>query len=119
MLVAGECMDASGDLEFPIGGVRHALLVDRHGHDEGTVLFRQAKNKVKARVVLGSERPQNRLFTVGGNWLQRREYRAVADDLKSLDDVTVESVRAVLGRYPLSRVTTITVGPRKDVRPPG
>ena len=66
-----------------------------------------------------SERPQNRLFNVGGNWLQRHEYRTVADDLKSLDDVTVVSVRDVLKRYPLSRVTTITVGPRKDVRKPG
>jgi hypothetical protein len=74
---------------------------------------------VKARVVLGSERPQNRLFNVGGNWLQRHEYRAVADDLKSLDEVTIASVREVLKQYPLSRTTTITVGPRKDVRAPG
>ena len=48
---------------------------------------------MKARVVLGSERPQSRLFNVGGNWLQRREYRTVADDIKSLDDVTVEQIR--------------------------
>ena len=37
---------------------------------------------MKARVVLSSERPQSRLFNVGGNWLQRREYRTVADDLR-------------------------------------
>ncbi len=80
--------------------------------------LRQAKNKVKARVVLGSERPQNRLFNVGGNWLQRHEYRTVADDLKSLDDVAIASVGSVLRRFPLSRITTITVGPRADVRPP-
>jgi predicted Zn-dependent peptidase len=80
--------------------------------------LRQAKNKVKARVVLGSERPQNRLFNVGGNWLQRREYRTVADDLAALDEVSVESVRAVLERFPFSRGTTITVGPREKVRQP-
>jgi predicted Zn-dependent peptidase len=85
------------------------------GEDE----LRQAKNKVKSRVVLSSERPQNRLFNVGGNWLQRREYRAVADDLKSLDDVTIGDVNAVLEKFPLSRYTTITVGPRKDVKRPG
>jgi predicted Zn-dependent peptidase len=79
--------------------------------------LRQAKNNVKARVVLGSERPQNRLFNVGGNWLQRREYRTVADDLKSLDDVTVADIRAVLKKYPLSACSTITVGPLKDVKP--
>jgi predicted Zn-dependent peptidase len=81
--------------------------------------LRQAKNKVKARVVLSSERPQSRLFNVGGNWLQRREYRAVADDLKSLDDVTIGDLTAVMKRFPLSRYTTITVGPRKDVKRPG
>jgi predicted Zn-dependent peptidase len=80
--------------------------------------LQQAKNKVKARVVLGSERPQNRLFNVGGNWLQRREYRTVADDLKSLDDVTLDDLQAVLRKFPLTRYTTITVGPRKDVRWP-
>ena len=80
--------------------------------------LRQAKNKVKARVVLGSERPQNRLFNVGGNWLQRREYRTVADDLKALDAVTVDDLQAVLRKFPLSRYSTITVGPRKEVRRP-
>ena len=80
--------------------------------------LRQAQNKVKARVVLSSERPQSRLFNVGGNWLQRREYRAVADDLKALDEVTVDDLHAVLRKFPLSRYTTITVGPRKDVRRP-
>lgn len=78
--------------------------------------LRQAKNKVKARVVLGSERPQNRLFNVGGNWLQRREYRTVADDIRSLDAVTIDQIRTVLKKFPLTVASTVTVGPRKDVR---
>ena len=76
------------------------------------------RRSIQARVVLSSERPQSRLFNVGGNWLQRREYRAVADDLKSLDAVTVQDLESLLRKLPLSRYTTITVGPRKDVRPP-
>jgi predicted Zn-dependent peptidase len=80
--------------------------------------LRQAKNKVKARVVLSSERPQSRLFNLGGNWLQRREYRSVADDLKSLDDVALSDIAGVLKKYPLSRYTAIAVGPRTDVRQP-
>jgi len=80
--------------------------------------LQQAKNKVKARVVLGSERPSNRLFNLGGNWLQRREYRAVADDLHALDDVTLRDLHEVLQKFPLARHTTITVGPCKDVRLP-
>jgi len=78
----------------------------------------QAKNKVKARVVLSSERPRSRLFNVGGNWLQRREYRTVADDLDVIDRVTVDDIRAVLAEYPLSACSTVTVGPLQEVRPP-
>jgi predicted Zn-dependent peptidase len=79
---------------------------------------RQAKNKVKARVVLSSERPRSRLFNVGGNWLQRREYRTVANDLDALDAVTLDDIRAVVKKFPLSQHSTITVGPLKTVRWP-
>ena len=74
----------------------------------------QAKSKVKARVVLGSERPRNRLFNLGGNWLQRGEYRSVADDLASVDAVTLDEVHQVLATYPLSKNTTVTIGPLDD-----
>ncbi len=74
----------------------------------------QAQNKVKARVVLGSERPRNRLFNVGGNWMQRSEYRSVADDLAAVDAVTLDDVHRVLAQYPLTRSTTVTIGPLKD-----
>jgi predicted Zn-dependent peptidase len=78
----------------------------------------QAKSKVKARVVLGSERPRNRLFAVGGNWLQRREYRSVADDLTSVAAVTLDEIQDVLREFPLSTNTTLTIGPLEDVSRP-
>lgn len=73
--------------------------------------LQQAQSKVKARVVLGSERPRNRLFNVGGNWLQRGEYRSVADDLAAVEAVTLEDVQRVLTQYPLTRNTMVTIGP--------
>jgi predicted Zn-dependent peptidase len=76
--------------------------------------LRQAQSKVKARVVLGSERPRNRLFNVGGNWMQRSEYRSVADDLASVDAVTLDDIHRVLATYPLTRCTTATIGPLAD-----
>jgi predicted Zn-dependent peptidase len=78
--------------------------------------LKQAKNKVKARVVLSSERPRSRLFNLGGNWLQRHEYRTVANDIEALDGVTQSDIRAVLKRYPLTAYSTITVGPLEKVR---
>lgn len=80
--------------------------------------LRLAKNKLKSRIVLSSERPQSRLFNVGGNWLQRREYRSVANDLTVIDSVTTADVRTVLKKYPLSQYSTVTVGPLKKVRRP-
>jgi len=73
--------------------------------------LRQAQSKMKARVVLGSERPRNRLFNVGGNWMQRSEYRSVADDLLSVDQVTLDDIHRVLKAYPLTTSTTVTIGP--------
>jgi predicted Zn-dependent peptidase len=105
------------DVEDNLERLRNILVqVEKDGVTEDEL--RQAKNKVKARVVLGSERPQSRLFNVGGNWLQRREYRTVADDIKSLDDVSVEQIRSVLKKYPMTNSSTITVGPREQVREP-
>ncbi|MGD9721208.1 MAG: M16 family metallopeptidase [Pirellulales bacterium] len=78
----------------------------------------QAKSKINSRVVLSSERPRGRLFTVGGNWLQRREYRAVKDDLASIDAVTLADVADVLARYPLSANTTLAIGPAEALVAP-
>jgi len=73
--------------------------------------LRQAQSKVKARVVLGSERPRNRMFNVGGNWMQRKEYRSVADDLQAVAQVTLDDIHRVLAAYPLTIGTTVTIGP--------
>jgi predicted Zn-dependent peptidase len=78
----------------------------------------QAKSKLNSRVVLSSERPRSRLFSVGGNWLQRQEYRSVKDDLLSVDRVTLDEVHAVLAKYPLSSSTTAAVGPLDKLRSP-
>ena len=50
----------------------------------------QAKSKVNSRVVLSSERPRGRLFTVGINWSQRREYRSVRDDLDAIEGISLK-----------------------------
>ncbi|OHB76669.1 MAG: peptidase M16 [Planctomycetes bacterium RBG_16_64_10] len=78
----------------------------------------QAQTKVKARVVLSSERPRNRLFSVGGNWISQREYRSVRADLAAVDAVTVDAVQRVLAKYPLSINTTLAIGPQARIARP-
>lgn len=77
-----------------------------------------AKNKLRSRLVLGSERPRNRLFSVGGNWLQRGEYRSVKDDIDDVQGATLDELHAVLARYPLSKSSTLAIGPLEHLEPP-
>jgi len=78
----------------------------------------QARRKISARIVLGSERPRNRLFSVGANWVQRREYRAVHDDLRAIEAVSLDDLNAVLSQWPLSSNATVLIGPLSELRQP-
>ncbi|MHB8897692.1 MAG: M16 family metallopeptidase [Thermoguttaceae bacterium] len=78
----------------------------------------QAKNKVSSRIVLGSERPQGRLFALGGDWVQREEYRSVRTDLDTVAAVTLDEVAAVARQYPLTESTTMTIGPLSELAQP-
>jgi predicted Zn-dependent peptidase len=75
----------------------------------------QAKSKVRSRVVLSSEKPRGRLFTIGADWIYRREYRPLQKDLDALAAITQDEVNAVLKKYPLTKNTTLTIGPLKSL----
>ncbi|MDX1966403.1 MAG: pitrilysin family protein [Planctomycetaceae bacterium] len=70
-----------------------------------------AKNKVSTRIVLRGERPMGRLSSLGHDWLIRREYRSVEDDLHVLNALTLADMRRLLDRFPLVGTTTVGVGP--------
>jgi predicted Zn-dependent peptidase len=71
----------------------------------------QAKNKVCSRLVLRGERPMGRLGALGNNWLFRREYRSIADDVAIVQNITLDDIRQLLDQFPLGQMTTIGVGP--------
>lgn len=78
----------------------------------------QAQNKVMARSVLRSERPMGRLMSLGFHWTYRREHLPVAKELEAYGRVTLDDLRRILGRWPLVPMTTVTVGPTVELRPP-
>jgi predicted Zn-dependent peptidase len=78
----------------------------------------QAKNKVCASIVLQAERPTNRLFSVGNGWLQRRQYKTVREAVDTYRSVTLDDLHRVLKKYPLSRSTTVAIGPLTELHPP-
>lgn len=71
----------------------------------------RAKSKICSQVVLQSERPSNRLFAVGGNWLARREYRTIRDAVDSYRSVTLHDIHDLLAKYSFRHQTTVAVGP--------
>jgi len=55
---------------------------------------------------------------VGSAWTYLRQYRSVDDEMRDFDAVTLSKVREVLDRYPLTRVTTLALGPLQKLRRP-
>ena len=80
--------------------------------------LQQAKNKVRSRIVISSERPRGRLFPVGTDWLGRREYNSMQKDLDDVAAITLDDLAAVVKKYPLTRCTTLSVGPLQNVAEP-
>jgi predicted Zn-dependent peptidase len=68
--------------------------------------------------VLQSERPTNRLFAVGEDWVQRREYCSLRETLEQYQNVTCEDVGRVMEEYPLSSYSTVAVGPLRELARP-
>jgi len=70
-----------------------------------------AKNKVCTQVVLSSERPANRLFSVGSGWIQRGKLRSVKETVEAYQTVTVDDIQDYIQAFNLQETSTTTVGP--------
>ncbi|MDX1944920.1 MAG: pitrilysin family protein [Pirellulaceae bacterium] len=75
----------------------------------------RAKNKICSSMVLQAERPANRMFAVGNGWIQRRQYKTIREGVEAYRRVTAADIAALLEKYPLSRPTTVTVGPLQSL----
>ncbi len=109
----------SCDPELAAENLARVQKIYRNAEADGFSLaeLTQAKSKILSRIVLGSERPRGRLFSVGSNWTHRHAYRSVKDDLDTIEGITLDHVAEVLARYPLSRSTTVAVGPLEKLPP--
>ena len=74
-----------------------------------------AQRKISAHIILGSEKPGNRLFAVGSKWLNGQPYESVAEAAQHYADVTLDQVNAVARKYPMTAGRTLVVGPREDL----
>ena len=114
MMMTYLCCDAQQTAE----NFRRMLKVFHSAEADGITPaeLEQAKNKVRSRIVLASERPRGRLFVVGSDWMYRRKYRPVEVDLDVVAGLTVNDLTSVLARYPLTHAATVTVGPLTELK---
>ncbi len=74
-----------------------------------------AKNKIASAATLKGELPMGRLTTVGLNWLYRRQYLTLEQELHELFDVTAGDVIDVARWYDLCANTTLLLGPGEQL----
>ena len=61
-----------------------------------------AKRKIASAIVLGSERTENRMFSVGSQWLVDQPFKTVAQIAATYESITLEQVNAAIAQFPLS-----------------
>jgi predicted Zn-dependent peptidase len=97
-------------------GIVRGLLQQLQKEGVASEEVEQAKNKVMSRMVRGSERPLGRMQAIGSLWTYLHTYRTVDEELSHYEAVTVDSIRAVLEKYPPTKVATLALGPLTDLR---
>ena len=89
--------------------------VYRHAQTGGITAeeLERAKSKTCSRIVLGSERPKGRLFSVGNEWVTHRRYHSVCAELDQINAVTLDDLQEALRKYSFEQPFTLTIGPKK------
>lgn len=85
------------------------LEIERDGVSEDEL--ERAKTKLCSNLVLHGERPARRVFAIGGQWIQRREYRTIRQAVDEFQAVTSDEISDLLKQYPLHRASTLVIGP--------
>jgi predicted Zn-dependent peptidase len=80
--------------------------------------LQQAKSKLGARMVRGSERPMGRMQALGYYWTYLKKYRTVDEELQAVDAVTTRSIRELLERHPVNDPAIVALGPLTQLRHP-
>jgi predicted Zn-dependent peptidase len=102
--------DTSDDLT-----IVHRVLKEVQEGGIGADELEQARNKLLSRVVRSGERPKGRMFSLGSSWTYYGHYRSIDDELADYEKVALSDVRAVLDQYPLDRLTTVALGPLREL----
>ena len=73
----------------------------------------RAKRKLISGLVLQSERPENRMFSIGNAWLVHGEYKTTRDLIHSYESVQLSDIHHTLTNYPYTTHYTVLVSPHE------
>lgn len=74
---------------------------------------RRAVNKLATRATLQGERPAGRMQALGAQWNYHGRYLPLDEELAKLRAVTLDDLRAVIARYPLTPRTIVRLRPAR------
>ena len=74
-----------------------------------------AKNKIASAATLKGELPMGRLTAVGFDWVYRKEYMPLAQQIEKLFSVTADEVMVVAREFDLTKVTVLALGPLEGI----
>ena len=74
-----------------------------------------AKNKIASAATLKGEIPMGRLSAVGFDWVYRREYVPLSDQIATLFAVTCDDLLDVARTFDLTVATTLALGPLESL----
>ncbi|MCK4274891.1 MAG: insulinase family protein [Phycisphaerae bacterium] len=77
--------------------------------------MRAAKNKIASAATIKGELPMGRLAAVGGDWVYRKQYMSLTEQIDMLFAVTRNDVADLARQYNLTATTTLALGPLKDL----
>ena len=76
-----------------------------------------AKQKIASHIVLASERTENRMFSVGSQWLTGQEFKTVREIAEIYENVTLDDVNQAITDFPLQQNMTLVIGPNESLQP--
>ena len=74
-----------------------------------------AKNKIASAATLKGEVPMGRLTAVGFDWVYRKDYMPLAQQIEKLFEVTADEVMSVARQFDLTKVTILALGPLEKI----
>ena len=77
-----------------------------------------SKNKIASTATLHGELPMGRLVPLGANWVYRKEYRSLAEEITAIESVGAEDVQRILEDYPLEKFSVYRLGPEPKTAAP-